>query len=283
MNKFICGAIALFLCSAASTEGQVARVFVAANGSDSNPGTLAKPFATLQRAQQAARKLAAREAVSVMVREGTYYLPETLIFSAEDSGTKAAPVVYQAYAKEQAVISGGVRLKDLKWEPYQNGILRAQLPAGVATDQLFVNGERQPLARYPNFDPNERHFNGWAKDAFSPERAARWKDPAGGFIHALHASEWGGMHYVITGKGADNKITYEGGWQNNRPAGMHAHRFVENIFEELDVPGEWFLDARNHLLYFHPPPETSPRPPSRRCACGISSSAAGRNRRRFAS
>ena len=123
--------------------------------------------------------------------------------------------------------------------------MQAKVPAGFATDQLFVNGERQPMARYPNFDPKERHFNGWAKDAFSPQRAARWKDPAGGFIHALHAAEWGGMHYVITGKGPDNKITYEGGWQNNRPMGMHDIRFVENIFEELDAPGEWFLDAKN--------------------------------------
>ena len=156
---------------------------------------------------------------------------------------------------EQAVISGGVRLKDLKWEPYKDGIVQAAVPKGFTTDQLFVNGVLQPMARYPNFDAKEPHFNGWAKDAFSPERAARWKDPAGGFIHALHSAEWGGMHYLITGKGPDNKITYEGGWQNNRPMGMHIIRFVENIFEELDAPGEWFLDSKKNLLYYYPPPD----------------------------
>jgi len=107
------------------------------------------------------------------VRGGTYYLPETLIFTAEDSGTQAAPVVYQAYEKEQPVLSGGVRLKDLKWEPYKDGIMRAKVPAEFSTDQLFVNGERQPMARYPNFDPKERIYSGYAADAFSPERAAR--------------------------------------------------------------------------------------------------------------
>jgi len=233
---------------------QAGSYYVAPNGSDSNPGTLQKPFATLQRAQQAARGEAVREAVTVFIREGTYYLPETFVLTSQDSGTKAAPVEYQAYQKEHPVVSGGIRLQNLRWETYTNGIVQARVPAGFATDQLFVNGERQPLARYPNFDPNERHFNGWAKDAFSPERAARWKDPAGGFIHALHAAEWGGMHYVITGKGPDNKITYEGGWQNNRPMGMHDIRFVENIFEELDAPGEWFLDRKTSTLYFYPPP-----------------------------
>ncbi len=238
------------------SAAQAGDYYVATNGNDANPGTLARPFATLSKAQQAARNAVGREAVTIFIREGTYYLPETLIFTAEDSGTKAAPVMYQAYGKEQAVISGGVRLERLKWEIYKDGIMQAKVPAGFATDQLFVNGERQPLARYPNFDPRERHFNGWAKDAFSPQRAARWQNPAGGFIHALHAAEWGGMHYVITGKDADNKVTYEGGWQNNRPMGMHDIRFVENIFEELDAPGEWFLDAKNSLLYFYPPPGT---------------------------
>jgi len=233
---------------------RAAQVFVAPNGNDTNPGTLEKPFASLQRAQQAARKVAGREAVAVMVRAGTYHLPETLVLDAADSGTKDAPVVYQAYRKEQPVISGGIQMRNLKWEPFKDGIMRAKLPAGFTTDQLFVNGESQPLARYPNIDPKARFFHGTAADAFSPERAARWKDPAGGFIHALHVQEWGGMHYRITGKGADNKVTYEGGWQNNRPMGMHKeHQFVENIFEELDAPGEWFLDAKDSTLYFYPP------------------------------
>jgi hypothetical protein len=254
MNGVLATLAALTHISAA----QAGNYYVAANGNDAHQGTLARPFATLSRAQQAARKAVGREAVTIFIREGTYYLPEPLVFTAEDSGTKAAPVVYQAYEKERAVISGGVRLEGLKWEIYKDGIMQAKVPAGFATDQLFVNGERQPLARYPNFDPRERHFNGWAKDAFSPERAARWQNPAGGFIHALHAAEWGGMHYIITGKGADNHVTYEGGWQNNRPMGIHDIRFVENIFEELDAPGEWFLDAKNSLLYFYPPPGVDP-------------------------
>jgi hypothetical protein len=46
----------------------------------------------------------------------------------------------------------------------------------------------------------------------------------------------------------------EGGWQNNRGGAVHQKiRFVENIFEELDAPGEWFLDTKTHTLYFYPP------------------------------
>ena len=88
MKNRVCCAAVLMLSALVSAEAQPAQILVAATGSDTNPGTLEKPFATLQRAQQAARKAAGREAVTVFVREGTYYLPETLIFTAEDSGTQ---------------------------------------------------------------------------------------------------------------------------------------------------------------------------------------------------
>jgi hypothetical protein len=229
--------------------------YISPDGNDTNAGTLEKPFATLSHAQAAVRKIAGKEAVNVFLRGGTYYLPETLIFTAQDSGTKEAPIVYQAYQQEQPVISGGVKL-DLKWEPYTNGIFQAQVPADLKTEEIFVNGERQVLARYPNFDPTATYFDGYAPDAISPERASRWADPAGGYFHAMHPSLWGDFTWRITGKDTNGQVTLEGGWQNNRGGGKpHAkYRFVENIFEELDAPHEWFLNQKTHVLYYYPPP-----------------------------
>ena len=248
---FRCGTILLIL--AIVWPVRAGEYFIAPGGDDANPGTLVQPFATLGRAQQAARSVRGRESVTVCLREGTYYLPETLVFTSADSGTSDAPVLYRAYKDEQPVISGGVRL-DLKWEPYREGIMKAQVPAGLVTDQLFVDGRRRPMARYPNFDPDQRIFNGYAADAFAPERAARWADPRGGYIHAMHRHMWGDYHYRITGKQADGNVTYKGGWQNNRQMGMHAkYRYVENILEELDAPGEWFLEGKTNTLYFNPP------------------------------
>ena len=259
----------LVLLIAATAAGGVlaADLYVSPLGTDGNPGTKDRPLKTFAAAQQAVRarpgtagvpwpdgKAKSAEPVTVYFRAGTYYLPETLVFAAEDSGTDKAPVSYAAAPGEEVVISGGVKLEPA-WEPFRDGIMKAKVPEGLATDQLFVNGERQHLARYPNFDPNQRIFNGYAKDCFSPERARRWADPRGGFIHAMHAHMWGDFHYVITGKDKDGKVAYEGGWQNNRRMGMHGeYRFVENIFEELDAPGEWFLDAKTSTLYFYPPP-----------------------------
>jgi hypothetical protein len=206
--------------AAAAQTLQARTFFVSPAGNDGSPGSKAKPFATLSRAQAAARQAKGSSPVTIYLRGGAYYLPETLVFIPEDSGTANAPVTWRPWRDEQPVISGGAKL-ELRWEAVRDGILKARVPAGFTTDQLFINGERQILARYPNFDPNVRILNGYSKNAFSPERALRWADPRGGFIHAMHEHLWGDFHYLITGKDSAGHLTYEGGWQNNRRMEMH--------------------------------------------------------------
>ncbi len=228
--------------------------FVAPEGQDGNPGTAAEPFASPARAQQAARRVAGREAVTVWLRAGTYPLAQPLVFEASDSGAPGRVVTYRAEGDGPVILSGGITVAT-RWVPHTNGVWVTAVPADVSGDQLFVDGQRQILARYPNFDAGQRIFNGFDPEAFAPSRARNWADPRGGFIHAMHKHEWGDFHYVITGRDAEGQVTYEGGWQNNRRYGMHPkHRFVENIREELDAPGEWFLDSAASRLFFLPPP-----------------------------
>ncbi len=245
--------VGLILCFAACwVSGLHAQpYYVSPAGSDSNEGTVSRPFATLQRAQQAAR----RTPGTVSLRGGTYYLTQPLVFTDADSGTATRPAIWAAYPGETPVLSGGLRLRDLHWKPGTNGIWSTPVPADLATEEIFINGERQHLARYPNFNPSAQYFDGFAADAISTNRSARWANPAGGYYHAMHPALWGDFTWRITGKDPSGKVTLEGGWQNNRGAAAHKqYRFVENIREELDAPGEWFLDRSAHILYLVPPP-----------------------------
>jgi len=231
-----------------------ANFYVSPSGKDTNPGTKSKPLASLAAARDAARAIAGKEPVAMLVADGVYYLPETLVFTPADSGSAKCPVVYRAENEGGAVLSGGSKL-ELAWKPYKDGIFQAKTPAGLEIDQLFINGKNQRMARFPNYDPAKKAepYQGYSAEAFSKARAAGWADPTGGYIHAMHRSGWGGYHYRITGKDAKGEVTYEGGWQNNRQMGMHKnHRMVENIFEELDAPGEWFHNAKTSTLYYKP-------------------------------
>ena len=100
-------------------KDQKATFYVSTEGNDSWSGKLAAPnvektdgpFASIAKARDAIRQIRAKkpftEPITVMVREGKYYLNETLVFEPVDSGTKECPITYMAYPGEKPIISGG--------------------------------------------------------------------------------------------------------------------------------------------------------------------------------
>lgn len=172
--------------------------------------------------------------------------------TAKGDGNDTRRLSIKNYPGEKAVLSGGIPLT-LQWEPYKKGILKAKVDGEPVMDMLIADGQIRPAARYPNFDEEAVRFNGTSAQATAPERVKRWKNPTGGYLHAMHRSDWGDFHYRITGKNKKGELAMEGGWQNNRRSGLHPdNRMVENIFEELDAPGEWFYDAEERTLYYYP-------------------------------
>lgn len=226
------------------------KLFVSLRGSDTGQGSQMMPFVSINRALTEARKTSGDVAIYLM--EGTYYLNQPIVFTLEDSRKENETLTITNFENQQVTVSGGVEL-NLKWKEYKNGIWQAEVKPDLIFDELFVNDQMQRMARYPNYDSTAHYFGGTAEDALSKERVARWKSPEGGYVHALHPSEWGDVHYRITGKDDKGELTLEGGWQNNRPMGMHPkYRFVENIFEELDTVNEWFYDKKAKILYYYP-------------------------------
>lgn len=226
-------------------------LFVSAGGNDRNDGTRDRPFASIDRAKMEARKKKGK--IIVYLRGGTYYLSASVVFSPDDARKPGEGITYKAYKNEKVIISGAKSLM-VKWEIYRDEILQAKIDETLQYDRLFVNGELQHMARYPNYNAKARIFNGTAADAIDPVRTKRWSDPAGAYVHALHRAEWGDFHYIITKKDEQGLPVLEGGWQNNRRMGMHReYRFVENVMEELDTANEWYADRKRSLLFYYPP------------------------------
>ncbi|MBM4149998.1 MAG: hypothetical protein FJ224_13290, partial [Lentisphaerae bacterium] len=123
-------------------SGHAAEFYVAATGDDANPGTRTKPFATLERARDAARQ---SKGSTVFVRGGFYELTKTLKLDAKDSG-----VIWRAYRDEKPILVGGVKITG--FVPHDGQIVKANVGTNLFR-QLFFDGQRQELARYPNLDP----------------------------------------------------------------------------------------------------------------------------------
>lgn len=253
------------LCCCLQLNGQV--IYVSTRGNDKWNGSEKKPVASLVRAQELARAYGRDTSVDIVFEDGIYYLPGTVQFTGQDSKDYPATVTLRARHEGKAVISGGQQIR-LDWKQEAGNIYVASVPAGMDIDQLYVAGLRQPMARFPNAQPGKQRnvYDTWVldhqaqpnpeMDPLQPERIALWKNPEGGYVHAMHTALWGDMHWEIKGKNEDGTLQLEGGWQNNRPSGMHPlYRFVENIKEELDVPGEWYYDRSESKLYYMPLPE----------------------------
>lgn len=228
------------------------KIFIAANGNDKAIGSIQHPVSSVRQAIFLATQTSLGK-VEIYFRKGVYYIDSTIIVSA--ASLKGKSLLLSAFNNEDVVISGAKKVA-LSWNKYNDNISVANLSLDYIPDAMIVNGKQQVMARYPNYDSAARIFNGVAADAISDQRVKQWKDPSGGFFHALHSGEWGSFHYQITGKQDDGSLKMEGGWQNNRPAPLHqSFRFVENIFEELDAPGEWYFDKTNRKIYYYPQSE----------------------------
>ena len=244
--------------------------FVAENGSDDWSGTLAEPnadktdgpFATPARAKAAVADKNresgdAREEITVMLRGGTYYLADTLMFGVEDSGTEGAPINYVAYPGETPVISGGVTITG--FEESDGGLWSAKVPEidgkPFVFNQLFVGGERRQLSRTPNegyhrstlTDREGFYYNeGDIRTDWTNSEDVR-------VVMLMLWTEWRSSIMRVDEERQYVRLTsgvFNGGGMP--PYEREQRYFIENTLEGVDSPGEWYLDRQTSTQYYYP-------------------------------
>ena len=279
----------IFMYLAASPESATATpigkpaaadFFISPQGKDSWSGKLADPgendgpFATMERAREAVRVLLKSQKnprpVRVVFRGGTYDLASPLEFGPEDSGTENAPVIYAAATGERAVLSGGRRLGGGRWgEVNGRKAWLVDIPevkqGRWRFRQLFVNGARRPRTRLPKHGEYQiQSLLGYTGDFL--------RCPTKQFIYAPGniVPAWRNLRDVeIVGitKWLDNRLPIESVAAQTRTvtfdrpslfalvsADKPGPYWVENVFEALDTPGEWYLDRPSGTLYYLPQP-----------------------------
>src|ERR1019366_5521177 len=99
-------------------SGQVARP---------NPAQTDGPLASLRGARDAVRRLKERglhdAPVRVQFATGTYPLTAPVEFLTQDSGTEAAPIIYEAEPRARPLFTGGRAITG--WKPAPNGVWTA--------------------------------------------------------------------------------------------------------------------------------------------------------------
>jgi hypothetical protein len=259
-----------------------ADLFVAPDGNDSNPGSVAAPLATLAKARNVVRRKVAdglKGDVLVLIRGGTYQQTDTLLFGSDDSGTEKYSITYAAYPGEKVVLSGGRKITG--WKKGAGEIWTAEVPEVRAGNwyfrQLFVNSTRAIRARTPNTD-DQTKIPWWhirtssAKvDAMPPEDALITASVTGpikvynhpndielvyiannaGSRKLLGAINEKDQTFTLPGPHHWNPVQFGSEWQLSVPSEGKAC-YLENALEFLDQPGEWYLDRQSGVLSYWP-------------------------------
>jgi tetratricopeptide (TPR) repeat protein len=269
-----------------------ANLYIAPNGSDTNPGTKDRPLASLEKARDLIRDYRRRlglprDGVTVYLRDGEYPRRATFQLAAQDSGTAESPIVYRAYPAESARLYGGVRLTGLA--PVTDPAILARLPEAARGKVLQVDLHTVGVTEYSRSVPRVGHGPQPVMELFcnrKPLTLARW--PNEGFVRIEKVIQQGSptekRGFVFEYEGdrptgwpqkdvwlygyfqhlwADTALSVASLDTKTRQITMAAmgpfevHEaypyYAFNLLEELDLPGEWFLDQSTGMLYVYPP------------------------------
>ncbi|MEI2725810.1 MAG: right-handed parallel beta-helix repeat-containing protein [Verrucomicrobiota bacterium] len=155
-------------------------------------------------------------------------------------------------------------------EMKSRGFGRPTVPAHC---ELFFDHRPMMLARWPNegefakiagYPAGQKDEHGGQLGEltggfnYSGDRPRRWRDTSDLWIHGYWAYDWANSYEKVASLDVEQRLV-----KTLPPYGHYGFRKDQrvhflNVLEELDQPGEWFLDRRSGVLYFWPPPIKNP-------------------------
>lgn len=226
------------------------------------------PIASLAAARDAVRtkrKAGEQGKGIISIQGGNYDLAQALELDAQDSD-----LTIRGDGTARPKFLGGTIISGFL--PHQGSIVKADVSSLTKKEekyrQLLAGGERMILARHPNFDAKDPLYGGWAfVDAIPPERAEalqwnsefylkpqdvrKWAHPEDVEVDIFaQYGWWNFIQPVQSLDAASRKLTTATKCSYAYHPNNRYH--FQNALEELDAPGEWFLDPRTSTLYLWP-------------------------------
>jgi hypothetical protein len=180
-------------------------------------------------------------------------------------------VVYAAAAGEQVVLSGGRRLNGGRWgKVHGHQAWIVEIPEVKRGQwrfrQLFVNGARRPRTKLPKQGEYRiKSLPGYTGDFL--------RSPTKQFVYAPGniVPTWRNLQdveVVAITRWLDNRLPIKSVSPATRTVTLDRPSlfallsgnkpgpyWVENVFEALETPGQWYLDRRRGVLYYLPCPK----------------------------
>ena len=246
---------------APALPASAAATTVYASPSGSGSACSASQPCSLAGAQALVRSIAPAMTGDVVVQlaDGTYRITAPLAFTAADSGTGGHTVVWQAAPGAHPAISGAKAVTGWTLANSAKNIWQASVGTGIDSRQLYVNGA---LATRARTTLNRSDFT-------ASNTGLRFTSSGLTYLNSLANSsrvELEGIgsftdRYVPVQSISGNSITMQQPAWNNNTFGydtiINPYRkgpmYLENAYEFLDSPGEWYLNPSTGTLSYIPP------------------------------
>jgi F5/8 type C domain/Right handed beta helix region len=237
--------------------------YVSPGGSDSNVGSNIRPFKTIQKARDVvstANKNMAGDIV-VILKNGTYTLSKPLTFGPEDSGTNGYNIIYKADTGAKVTISGGKKTGRWILTDSSKNIYRAWIGNSYYPREFYVGDARATRARSLD-DPTgfTRTETGYTTTDLSLQS---WKNISD--LEIVSTNDWKSFRCGVSGIVGGNITMDQPCFKNSLygqtpfPDGSLAWpilnpSWIENAYELLDKPGEWYYKKQEGTIYYKPHP-----------------------------
>ncbi len=264
-----------------------ADVYVATDGNDSNPGTFEKPLATFNRAVEKVREIkqTKKEGDIIVAFKAGDYGPLSVTLTAEDTGTPEQRIVYCAYGDGDVVFNNGREILESDFVPLSDE--EKYLFSDKAVDQITKTSIKDiiddytlkttiftldgvlTVARFPNkysdgtdnllkggYTSDDRHIRLTA--GVFKNRAKKYHTLKGLNLYGYLTTGWfkdtlevsdinfetGDFEIADPTKAVMGSLRY-----NEFPSDIYNAVAMTNISEELDQPGEYWVDQETMTLY----------------------------------
>lgn len=240
-------------------------VYVDANAKSGGAGTQSAPFKTVQAAKDYVRKINKNMTgdIFVDIAPGYYYIEETLKFDNNDGGTNGYDIIWGSSAEERPLLSGGKKVEG-EWKVIdtEKNIYAIPYEGPEYVRQIYVNDVRAQRAwTEGEYELMNASNSVKTKGGYTTEFTdiANWRNI--GDVEFSYVVLWTqsccAVHSVKEREDGKVDIVMDGAmWGqisvNKQNGTVNMPWRIENAYELLDTPGEFYYDRELKELYYIP-------------------------------
>ena len=256
-------------------------IYISPDGNDSNEGYPTSPVKSFERARDLYREYREEDNLytgKIFVHKGIYRFEKSFELNSQDTG-----IAIEDFGDGEVLLRGSKKLARSSFKKVTDSDFLEKLPeesadkiyeidlsaylsniekypeyapqhGGIAYYELFVGGAAQNIARWPNYgfaltgsvSPGTMTF-----ESTSP-RLEKWKNSKYGMVAGYWTHNWALENiYIGSTNPEQSTVTLSRALQYpDMKAGQRY--YAMNMPEEMDIPGEYYIDCDTKKLYYYP-------------------------------